>query len=107
MPSQVASGNFDMAITGRDWLADHLYRFPSSPVKELLDLKYGKVRIVAVVSKDLPVTDVDGLRQLSTEGSVPFRVASEYTNIADKYAWSNHLGFHRVIPTWCDSYLGS
>jgi len=27
-------------------------------------------------------------------------VASEYVNIADKYARDNHLGFYRVIPTW-------
>ena len=35
MPLQVANGNFDLAITGRDWLMEHLYQFPSSPVKEL------------------------------------------------------------------------
>ena len=100
MPLQVANGNFDLAITGRDWLRDHLYQFPSSPVEELLDLKYGKVKIVAVVSKDLSVVDVYSLRQFSAERSVPFRVASEYVNIADKYARDNHLGPYRVIPTW-------
>ncbi|HEX9975706.1 MAG TPA: ATP phosphoribosyltransferase, partial [Dehalococcoidales bacterium] len=56
MPLQVANGNFDLAITGQDWLTEHLYQFPSSPATELLDLKFGGVRIVAVVSKDLPVT---------------------------------------------------
>jgi len=100
MPLQVANGNFDLAITGRDWLSEHLYRFPSSPVTELLDLKFGKVRIVAVVSKDLSVTDAYSLRQLGAERLVPFRVASEYVNIADKYARDNHLGLYRVVPTW-------
>ena len=100
MPLQVANGNFDLAITGRDWLTEHLYQFPSSPVTELLDLKSGKVKIVAVISKDLSVDDADGLRQLSTERLVPIRVASEYVNIADKYARDNHLGMYRVIPTW-------
>jgi len=100
MPLQVANGNFDLAITGRDWVREHLYRFPSSPVTELLDLKFGKVKIVAVVSKDLPVADVYSLRQLIAERLVPFRVASEYVNIADKYARDNHLGMYRVIPTW-------
>jgi len=100
MPLQVANGNFDLAITGRDWLTEHLYRFPSSPVTELLDLKFGKVKIVAVVSKDLPVADVYSLRQLIAERLVPFRVASEYVNIADKFARDNHLGMYRVIPTW-------
>ena len=100
MPLQVASGNFDLAITGRDWLKEHLYQFPSSPVTELLDLKLGKVKIVAVVSKDLSVADVHSLRQLNAERAVPLRVASEYVNIADKYARDNHLGLYRVIPTW-------
>jgi len=100
MPLQVANGNFDLAISGRDWLAEHLYQFPSSPVKELLDLKFGKVRIVAVVSKDLSVEDSHGLRQLWAEQAAPLRVASEYVNIADKYARDNHLGRYRVVPTW-------
>jgi ATP phosphoribosyltransferase len=92
MPLQVANGNFDLAITGRDWLLEHLYQFPSSPVKELLDLKLGKVKVVAVVSQDLSIADVRDLREL--------RVASEYVNIADKYARDNHLSRYRVIPTW-------
>ncbi len=100
MPLQVANGNFDLAITGRDWVMEHLYQFPSSPVKELLDLKFGKVKLVAVVSKDLSVADVDSLKQLYAERLVPIRVASEYVNIADKYARDNHLGVYRVIPTW-------
>ena len=100
MPLQVANGNFDLAITGRDWLREHLYQFPSSPVTELFDLKSGRVRIVAVVSQELPVTDVSGLRQLGAGRSIPLRVASEYVNIADKYARENHLGMYRVVPTW-------
>jgi ATP phosphoribosyltransferase len=100
MPLQVANGNFDLAISGKDWLMEHLYQFPSSPVQELLNLRFGKVRIVAVVSRSLPVTDAYSLRQLITERSAPFRVASEYVNIADKYARDNHLGHYRVVPTW-------
>jgi len=53
-----------------------------------------------VVSKDLPVTDIYSLRQFTAERLAPFRVASEYVNIADKYARDNHLGMYRVIPTW-------
>jgi len=100
MPLQVANGNFDLAITGRDWLMEHLYQFPSSPVPELLNLKLGKVKIVAVVSKNLPISDVNGLREFNARQTVPLRVASEYLNTADKYARDNHLGLYRVIPTW-------
>ncbi len=97
---QVANSNFDLAITGRDCLTEHLYQFPSSPVIKLLDLKFGKVKLVAVVSNELSVSDVHGLRQLNMERLVPLRVASEYVNIADKYARDNHLGAYRIIPTW-------
>jgi ATP phosphoribosyltransferase len=100
MPLQVANGNFDLAITGRDWLTEHLDQFPSSPVRELLDLKSSKVKIVAVVSRELSVDDTGGLRELIAAREEPFRVASEYVNIADKYARDNHLGQYRVIPTW-------
>jgi len=98
MPLQVATGNFDLAITGRDWLRDHLYRFPSSPVCELFALGFGKVKIVAVVSKDMPVSSTDDLRKIRRDPSL--RVASEYVNIADKYAHDNHLVPYKVIPTW-------
>ena len=100
MPLQVANGNFDLAITGKDWLTEHLYQFPSSPVTELLDLKFGRVKLVAVVSKDLPVADVYSLKQLYSERLMPIRVASEYVNISDKCARDNHLGVYKVIPTW-------
>jgi ATP phosphoribosyltransferase len=100
MPLQVANGNFDLAITGRDWLTDHLTMFPSSPVTELLDLKSGRVKMVAVVSRGVPVDDIYSLRQLVTMQTTPFRVASEYVNIADKYARDNHLGMYKVVPTW-------
>ena len=100
MPMQVAAGSFDLAITGRDWLRDHLYQFPSSPVRELVDLKFARVRIVAVVCNDVPVSDGFELRELWVSRPEPIRIAAEYVNIADKYARDNHLGRYRVIPTW-------
>lgn len=98
MPLHVANGNFDLAITGRDWLLDHRFRFPSSPVEEILELGFGRVRIVAVVSQDLPVSSAADLRKLN--GTSALRVASEYTNIADKYVHDNHLTPCKIIPTW-------
>jgi ATP phosphoribosyltransferase len=100
MPLQVANGNFDLAITGRDWLMDHLAQFPYSPVKEVVDLKLRKVRLVAVVHNDMPVADTAGLSRYQTSREQPVRVASEYVNIADKYARENHLGRYTIIPSW-------
>ncbi|AKG53451.1 ATP phosphoribosyltransferase [Dehalogenimonas sp. WBC-2] len=98
MPLQVANGNFDLAITGWDWLTDHLHQFPGSPVKRLLDLKYGWVRIVAVVANEVPVTNAVELKEYFRGQNL--RVATEYINIADDYARHNHFGRYRIAPTW-------
>lgn len=97
---QVAGGYFDLAITGRDWVKDHLYQFPASPVKELLDLKFGRVRIVAIVANEVPVKDIKEFQRHAAESKWRVRVATEYTNIADMYSRTNRLGNYRVIPTW-------
>lgn len=100
MPLQVANGKFDIAITGKDWVEEHLYRFPSSPVVNLLDLKYSRVKIVAAIHNDIPVNDIRSLRNYAISREWKLRVASEYVNIADKYARDHHLYMYRIIPTW-------
>jgi ATP phosphoribosyltransferase len=101
MPLQVANGHFDLAITGKDWLHDHLCRFPTSPVEEILDLGFGWVRIVNALSRDLGIGNLQDLRtKIGTKDLPVLRIASEYTNIADKYAWDNHLSPYLIIPTW-------
>ncbi len=101
MPLQVANGNFDLAITGEDWLADHLCRFPSSPVEKLLALPFGGVRIVAVVSGTTPYKAPRDLEApLRRKEITALRIASEYINIADRYARESRLSPYRLIPTW-------
>ena len=100
MPLQVANGKFDIAITGKDWVREHLYKFPSSPIVELADLKYGRVNIVAAVHKDLEADDISSLRKLVAQKAWKLRVASEYVSIADRFARDNRLGMYRIIPTW-------
>lgn len=101
MPLQVATGNFDLAITGKDWLQEHLYHFPSSPVKELLDLRFGKVKIVAAISQDISAANINELKLLIQRGKfAPLKVVSEYINIADKYLRDNYVSPYKLIPTW-------
>ena len=101
MPLQVANGNFDLAVTGEDWLADYLYRFPGSPVRKILALPFGRVRIVAVVSRSTPFEAPRDLEApLRRREIAALRIASEYVNIADRYARENHLSPCRLIPTW-------
>ena len=100
MPLQVANDNFDLAITGIDWLTDHLDMFPGSPVQALVDFKVSRVKIVAAVAGDIPVNNIYDYRQFCEKNSTSIRVASEYVNIADKYARDNRLGMYRILPTW-------
>jgi len=43
---------------------------------------------------------VFGLRRMIEDKALSLRVASEYVNVADKYARDNRLGQYRIIPTW-------
>ena len=100
MPSAVALGLFDLALTGRDWLSAHLATFPTSPVEELVDLKRSKYQLGAVVPDALPAETIDEAvaywRRDDPERAI--RVASEYAPLADHYARERHLGRYRVIP---------
>jgi ATP phosphoribosyltransferase len=104
MPLQVANSNFDLAITGEDWLKEHLYCFPSSPVKKLFALDFGRVKIVAAVNQEMPVNNIDDLRSLVQNNpdyfGAPIKVASEYVNIADRYLQDNRINPYKLIPTW-------
>jgi len=102
MPVQVANCHFDLAITGEDWFIDHKYRFPKSPVKKLINLGFGEVQVCAVVHNNLKVKNVEEFKRLFDRGEMPFpfiRIASEYVNIADHFAYSNHFQRYKVIPT--------
>jgi ATP phosphoribosyltransferase len=98
MPQQVAIGNFDLAITGRDVLFDHLVQFPSSPVEEVVDLKRSRYSL-AVIVKDVRADTLAGaLEEWRARSNGPIRVASEYPNIADHFARERHFGRYSVIP---------
>ncbi len=98
MPQQVAIGQFDLAVTGRDWLFDHLVRFPSSPVEEVVDLRRSRYGLAAIV-KDVRADTVGGaLREWRARSDAPIRVASEYPNIADHFARVRQFGRYSVIP---------
>jgi ATP phosphoribosyltransferase len=100
MPAAVATGAFDLALTGRDWLAAHLAAFPSSPVVELADLRRSRYELGAVVPEDLPADSIEEAiaywRRDDPRRAI--RVASEYVALADRYARDRRLGRYRVIP---------
>jgi ATP phosphoribosyltransferase len=73
-------------------------------VKRLFALGFGTVKIVAAVSQEMPVNDIDELRSLVQRSpdaiGASLKVASEYINIADNYLRDNHINPYKLIPTW-------
>jgi ATP phosphoribosyltransferase len=100
MPRAVALGQFDLALTGRDWLAAHLAAFPASPVVELGDLRRSRYDLGAVVSEDVPANSIEEAIAYwrRDDPRKAIRVASEYVALADHYARDRHLGRYQVIP---------
>lgn len=98
MPRQVALGRFDLAITGHDWLLDHWYAFPTSPVVESADLGRGRYTMVATVSEDEPAATLADALAAWRRRNRPVRVASEYPNVADRFARERRLGRYQIIP---------
>ena len=100
MPRAVALGNFDLALTGQDWLQVFLSSFPSAPIIQLCDLRRSEYKLGAVVSDDLPAKSISEAIDYWRKGN-PYRtirLASEYASLADQYARDNQLGRYRVIP---------
>jgi ATP phosphoribosyltransferase len=99
MPQQVALGNFDLAITGRDWLLDHRIAFPSSPVREIVDLQRSRYSLSVVVDQEVPGDDLSSaLGFWNRAGRSVIRIASEYANLADHFARQRHIGRYQIIP---------
>lgn len=99
MPALVATGEMDLAITGRDCLMEHRYAFPSSPVVEVLDLGRGQYNLSAVVSEDLPASTIsEAMDCWRRQERLLIRVASEFPVTADHYARACHFWRYQVIP---------
>ncbi len=100
MPQAVALGYYDLALTGRDWLAAHLSAFPGSPVTELADLRRSRYSLGAVVPEDLPAGTIEEAVAYwrRDDPTRPIRVASEYAALADDYARERRLGRYQIIP---------
>jgi len=103
MPTHVANANFDLAITGTDWLYEHKIRFPKSPVDDepLLRLGFGKVRIVAAVHQDRGNSLSSFMESFRSENRERYlKIATEYVYIADGFAHKINLHPYRIIMTY-------
>jgi ATP phosphoribosyltransferase len=103
IPIHVAEGLQDIGITGMDWV-----RETGVDVEVLLDLEFGKIRMVLAVPDEWE--DVNSLSELLEEfwkKEKNVRISTEYLNTAVKYVQSNPVyqetfrdGKPLVITPW-------
>jgi ATP phosphoribosyltransferase len=98
MPQLVASGSFDLAITGVDWLKEHLAKFPSSPVSMAVDLKRSRYSIGPVVHNDFPADTTAHALEIWSALERPIRIASEYPALAEAFARGIQIPRTGIIP---------
>jgi ATP phosphoribosyltransferase len=95
MPQLVALGQFDIAITGRDCLLEHL-QVSVSPVEELVDLSAVSTTCPPL-SANLPADNIEtpipgGVSE------VEYSRGLEFAGTADYYARSRHIWRYQVMP---------
>lgn len=78
IPEYVATGAADLGITGHDMVCER-----ESDVEELLDLQFGKAKLVLAVREDSPVTNVKQLKGA--------KIATEFPAITKKYFAEHHV----------------
>ncbi|MDD1685724.1 ATP phosphoribosyltransferase [Methanoregula sp.] len=84
IPEYVATGAADLGITGHDMVIER-----ESDVEELLDLQFGKARLVLAVSEDSDITTVKDLEGL--------KVATEFPVITRSYFRQHKVNVEIVI----------
>lgn len=98
MPQLVAMGLFDLAISGRDLLFEHLCKFPSSPVEMVADTGRNWYRIGPVVDAAFPADTTTDALAIWDNLDRPVRIASEFPATAERFALDHNLRSATIIP---------
>ena len=80
IPLYVSDGIQDVGITGIDWIDE-----TGAKVKDVLDLEFGGVKIVAAVPKSQPYDNVNDMMEGFWKKGEDFRVSAEYLNITAEF----------------------
>ena len=80
IPVFVGEGLQDLGITGEDWVKEN-----RSEVEVLLNLEYGKIKLVIAVPKTCENATIGDLMESIWSQGKNFRISTEYLNIASEY----------------------
>ena len=80
IPSLVYNGLYDVGITGKDWV-----RETHSDVEVLLDLEYGKIKLVIAIPESYSFKSLDEMIAQYAKKKKVLRISSEYLTTASKF----------------------
>ena len=80
IPTLVAEGLYDVGITGKDWVGE-----TNSNVDSILDLEYGKIRLVIAFPDDYAYKNLDAMIADYGKKKKTLRISSEYLTTASKF----------------------
>jgi|TARA_B100001750_G_scaffold90962_1_gene71877 ATP phosphoribosyltransferase len=86
IPKNIQEGNQDIGISGEDWIREN-----KSDVVNLLNLEYGKVRIVIALPKSNKNKNFSAVLSNYIKNKKPLRISTEYLNIAKEYLLDNEV----------------
>ena len=80
IPTMVAEGLYDIGITGNDWVGE-----AKVAVDTLLDLEYGKIKLVAAYPESYRYANLDAMIADYAKKKRTLRISSEYLTTAAFY----------------------
>ena len=80
IPTMVAEGLYDVGITGKDWVGE-----TNSDVEPILDLEYGKIRLVIAFPEKYSYKNLDAMIADYGKKKQILRISSEYLTTASKF----------------------
>jgi ATP phosphoribosyltransferase len=80
IPNLVFAGLYDVGITGRDWVKE-----TNSDVEILLDLEYGKIKLVLAIPDSYHFKSLDEMILSYAKKKKTLRISSEYLNTTAKF----------------------
>ena len=80
IPTMVYEGLYDVGITGKDWVGE-----TNSDVEPILDLEYGKIRLVIAFPDNYKYKDLDSMIADYAKKKKILRISSEYLTTASRF----------------------
>ncbi|MBS3926386.1 MAG: ATP phosphoribosyltransferase [Nitrosarchaeum sp.] len=80
IPTLVSEGLYDVGITGKDWVGE-----TSADVEAILDLEYGKIRLVVAFPDKYKYKNLDEMIADYAKKKQTLRISSEYLTTASKF----------------------